>query len=304
MSGLSSESVILVTGASGFLGHFCLEQLIKSNCVIHAVNRHGDGPNSSRVWWHGLDLRDPDAASVLIRTVRPTHLLHVAWIATPGRFWQDPDNLNWLKGGISLLCAFGHYGGQRFVGVGSCAEYDWKQSRFVEDETPLLPNTLYGNVKVSMAFAAASVAMRYGFSAAWGRVFLPYGPSDTPGRLVPTVINSLVAGEPIELTMGTQERDFIFAPDAANLLVTLLACDLNGFFNIGTGRGTTVRQVVESLADRLGGRELLKFGVLKNNEPPRLVADIQKVFGRLGWLAPTTLEKGLDMVIESALGER
>jgi len=234
--------------------------------------------------------------------VRPTHLLHSAWVAVPGRFWRDPENLDWLQGGLALLRAFGACGGRRFVGVGTCAEYDWAQSRFAEDETPTRPATLYGKAKLAMAMAADAFAARYGFSAAWGRIFQPYGPGDAPERLIPLVINSLAAGRPVELTSGTQERDFIFAPDAAGLLTRLLASDESGSFNIGTGRATPIRAAVELVADHLGRRELLRFGALpdKADEPARLVADMSKVAGRLGWSPPTSLETGLTVTVKHA----
>jgi nucleoside-diphosphate-sugar epimerase len=225
-------------------------------------------------------------------------LLNCAWIATPGRFWSDPENLDWLQSGIAMLRSFGEAEGVRFVGVGSSAEYDWKESRFAEDETPLHPNTLYGQAKVAMAAAVAAFSTNYNFSAAWARIFLPYGPGDSPQRLIPSVIDALLKGRPVDLTHGRQERDFVYAPDAADLLIRLLAGDEEGAFNVGTGHGTKVRSVVERIADRLGGRELLRFDSIgAGAEPARLVADMSKVALQLGWSAPTPLEDGLESVL-------
>ena len=301
---LRADAVVLLTGATGFLGSHCLSRLLRERCVVHAVSRQPRNCTHERVTWHAQDLRVPETARQLVKRVRPTHLLNSAWIATPGRFWSDPENLDWLQSGLALLRGFGEAGGVRFVGVGTCAEYDWEEPRFVEDETPIRPRTLYGKAKAAMAAAVEAFSANYRFSAAWGRIFLPYGPGDPPQRLIPTVIEALLTGRPVDLSNGRQERDFIYAADAADLLVRLLAGGEEGAFNVGTGYGTQVRSVVERIADRLGGRELLRFGAIAANdtEPARLVADMSKVALRLGWSAPTSLEAGLENVLNRATG--
>jgi len=74
----------------------------------------------------------------------------------------------------------------------------------------------------------------------WARMFLPYGPGDSPERLVPSVIEALLSGRPVDLSHGRQERDFVYAPDVADLLVRLLAGGEEGAFNVGTGYGTQI----------------------------------------------------------------
>jgi nucleoside-diphosphate-sugar epimerase len=265
---------------------------------VHAVSRRPRSPTHDRVTWHAEDLRVPDAARQLVERVRPTHLLNNAWVVTPGRFWSDPENLDWLQSGLALLRGFGETGGVRFVGVGTCAEYDLEGSRFAEDKTPIRPRTLYGKAKAALAAAVETYSANYRFSAAWGRLFLPYGPGDSPQRLIPTVIEGLLAGRPVDLSDGKQERDFIYAADVADLLVRLLAGGEEGAFNVGTGCGTQIRSVVERIADRLGGRELLRFGAIDTDaEPARLVADMSKVALGLGWSAPTSVEAGLKHIL-------
>ncbi len=105
MAHLPTDAVVLVTGATGFLGSHILARLVRERCVLHAANRQGRGPAAERVTWHAADLRRSDAASGLLRRVRPTHLLHNAWIAVPGRFWNEPENLDWLQSGLALLRA-------------------------------------------------------------------------------------------------------------------------------------------------------------------------------------------------------
>ena len=298
------NAVVLLTGGTGFIGSHCLARLVREGCVIHAVNRRGAGPFSDRVTWHAADLRNPVEAYDVVQHVRPSHLMHSAWIAVPGLFWRSPENVNWLEGGLALLHAFGEIGGRRFVGVGTCAEYDWRQTEFREENTPVNPTTLYGKSKAALGAAAFAYADRYRFSAAWGRVFQPYGIGDASERLIPSVIAALLAGRPVALSHCRQERDFIFAPDLADLLVALLGGSRDGVFNVGTGKARTLRTVVESIAQKLGGSELLRFGEVSSppNEPIRLIADMTKVADQVGWSAPTAFEAGLDEVVERALG--
>jgi nucleoside-diphosphate-sugar epimerase len=297
-------SVVLVTGATGFIGRHCLGRLSAEDCEIHAVSRHPDAsaaiaPQGERVRWHKADLRDPAAARWLILAIRPSHLLHLAWEATPRIYGSSPENLRWLEAGVAMVAAFGEAGGRRFVGAGSSAEYECGHQRCIEDLTPIRPATIYGKCKAAMLLAVEAAAQHHDFSAAWGRIFLPYGPGDPPGRLIPGVLAALDRQQPVETTHGHQLRDFVFAPDAADLLVRLMFSPEPGSFNIASGCATTVRSVIEYLADGRGGRALLRFGAIEPpaGEPPVLVADMTKVRARLGWSAPTSIETGLTQIL-------
>jgi nucleoside-diphosphate-sugar epimerase len=296
---------ILVTGPSGFIGTHIMRRLLAETCELHAVNRAGRGMDGP-IHWHSADLRDPAQAQALIGAVRPTHLLHGAWVATPRVYGHSPENADWLQAGLTLAWAFGEHGGTRFVGVGSSAEYDPSDTPCIEDQTPVHPASIYGKCKAACWLGVQAAAQHHGFSAAWGRLFLPYGPGDSTQRLVPTVLAAFDAGKPVETTHGNQVRDFIFAPDAADLFVGLLLSAETGAFNVGTGRGSTIRSVIEYLADRRGGRNLLRFNVIEQaaGEPSVLVAEMAKVKARLGWQAPTSINAGLDQVLLGATESR
>lgn len=276
---------VLLTGASGFLGaHMLAELSTRPGIELHATNRRGIGYAGPT--WHAADLRSSDEAAALVRHIKPTHVLHNAWDVTPGLFWTNPENTLWADASIALASACVETGA-RLVGIGTCAEYDWSDP-VLSENTPLLPATPYGKAKARVwDHIAAS-----GANAAWARVFLPYGPGDNPKRLVPSVVASLLRHQAIELSSGLQERDFIFAPDVARMCVELLLGDRAGAFNVGTGIGTSVRTVVESVADMLkADRALLLFGARPdNNEPPRLVADMARTHAAFGARATNVLE--------------
>jgi nucleoside-diphosphate-sugar epimerase len=88
-------------------------------------------------------------------------------------------------------------GGQRVVTAGTCAEYSWEEGGdgiCREDATLLRPSTLYGTSKDALRRMQESMARTLGFSAAWGRVFFPYGVGEPAGRLVPSVIDNVLGG--------------------------------------------------------------------------------------------------------------
>ena len=292
---------VLITGPSGFIGTHCLRRLLAEDIEIHAVNRTGVGVGNGRVAWYAADMRDAGAAIALIHRIRPTHLLHCAWMATPKVYADSPQNLEWLSSGSAMLSAFGAAGGVRFVGIGSSAEYDPTDSPCLEDETPIRPASIYGKCKAAFWLAAQAASQVYGFSAAWGRLFLPYGPGDPAQRLIPHLLVSLAAGRTVQMTQGAQQRDFIYAPDAADLIVRIVLSSEAGAFNVATGRGTAVRSIAEYLASRYGCPDLLQFGAVENvrAEPSVLIGDMTKVSRRLGWSAPTGVFEGLDLVVRS-----
>lgn len=298
---MSGTPRILVTGASGFIGRWCLPRLRGHGFDVHAISRTPPRESADAVTWHATDLLRSGAARTLIAEVRPTHLLHAAWIATPGVFWDSPDNLRWLATGLELVDAFGANGGVRAVGVGSCAEYDWSDGLMSEERTALNPKTIYGQCKLAMSLALAAAGRIHGFSTAWARLFFPYGPGESEERLISTVIRALLKGEVVETTHGRQERDFVFVDDVADALARLVTSDVEGPFNIGSGRALALRDVVRHITDRLGGADRIRFGArpADPDEPPVLAADTAHMRAAVGWEPATTLADGIAKTIET-----
>jgi nucleoside-diphosphate-sugar epimerase len=294
---------LLLTGVTGFLGSHCLRLVLRGGYdEIHAVTRRERTHSEPGVIWHAADLRIADEARRIIEAVRPTHLFHAAWIATPGIYLSSSDNFDWMQASIALVRNFAEQGGQRFVGVGSSAEYATSDLACDEDRTPLHPASIYGHCKLALWHAVQGMAQSYRLEAAWGRVFLPFGPGDAPAKLIPVALAALRAKKPMSLSRGEQLRDFIYAPDAAKLLIGLLESSATGAFNIGTGKARSVRSVVEAVAERFGARDCLRFGELAPRlwEPPMLVANMNKMHRGLGLEARTPFAEALDELIASA----
>jgi len=287
---------VLVTGATGFIGRACVAELAAAGAEVHGVARTAPPPTAGVVG-HAADLFDPAQVGGLVAAVRPTHLLHVAWVTTPGEYWASPLNLRWLAASAELVRAFAASGGRRVVGVGTCAEYDWARAGVCDEaDTPVAPATLYGACKDALRRVIERFAATAGLSAAWGRVFFPYGPGEAPERLVASVARSLLAGRPALCSAGTQVRDFIHVRDVAGALVALLHReDVTGAVNVGTGRPVVLADVIQRVGAITGRPDLIRLGARPKpaTEPAVLCAGTRRLSGEVGWRPRADLDAGL-----------
>ena len=285
----------VVTGATGFIGRGSLQPLLERGFEVHAVSsRQTDPDTNPGVYWHQHDLLDAATAEALMAQLTPTHLLHLAWYATPGLFWQSPANLDWVGASLRLLRAFGAHGGQRAVLAGTCAEYAWDERTVCsETETPCNPATLYGTSKHALRLIAERYATQAGVSLAWGRVFFVFGPHEDPARLGGSVAAALVRGEKALCSDGRQLRDFLYSEDLADAFVALLDSSVEGAVNMASGQTTPIRGLVEALASAAGRPDLPQFGgrATPDGEPLELLADVARLRDEVGWSPPAGLER-------------
>ncbi len=291
---------VLLTGATGFIGRHCVPLLVERGYEVHAVSSRVTEERSSNEHWHQADLLDPPQVAALIARVQPNYLLHLAWSAVPGKYWNSIENLRWVQASLYLLQEFAKHGGKRVVMAGTCAEYDWRYSYCSEAVTPLNPASFYGICKHSLQLVLTAFSEQTGLGVAWGRVFFLFGPYEHPDRLVAYVIRSLLRGEPARCSHGRQIRDFLYVQDVAGAFVALLESDVCGPINIASGQPVALQELIYKIATQFNRDDLIQLGAVSTSpdEPSLLVADVRRLHDEVGWRPEYDLDTGLEQTID------
>lgn len=289
--------IVLVTGASGFIGRHALPFLRKAGYEVHAV--FSKSHPADQVHWHQTDLLSQAQATALLEKIRPTHLLHFAWYAEHGKFWNSPLNLSWTEASLHLLHEFIRLGGKRFVGAGTCAEYEWAHEIYSE-ETACRSDSLYGTCKAALHQIAEKYCKQSNVSCAWGRIFHLFGPHESPTRFIAFLIQKLLKKETVPCSHGEQIRDFLHVEDVAHAFVALLSSPVEGAINIASGKGVKLKEISQLLGEKLQGSELIQLGALQtpHQDLPSLVANTQRLSLEVGWQPTHTLEERLMQTID------
>jgi nucleoside-diphosphate-sugar epimerase len=285
---------VLVTGATGLIGRQVLAPLAAQGFRVLAASRAGRdlaGAEGVR-----LDCLDRGSVERALTTLRPRHLIHLAWHDGKDR-WGAAANLAWVGASLDLLAAFAAAGGRRAVMVGSCAEYDWSLAGAgpLDEATPLRPATLYGAAKAATGIAAVGGAGALGLSLAWARPFFCYGPGEPEGRLFGDLIKGLAAGRAVDCTDGRQRRDFLHTEDLGRALADLLASGVEGAVNVASGRAIAVADLIAALARAMGRDELVRLGAKARpaGDPDLIEADISRLREEVGFRPRHDLSSGV-----------
>jgi nucleoside-diphosphate-sugar epimerase len=259
---MTGNGIILLTGGTGFVGRQILARLLERGARVRAVVRAGrEGllPPSQSV--QPFPVEDLFAASgdVLREMVDGVDtVVHAAWYAEPGKYLKSPRNVDCLRGTLELATSFANAGGRRFVGVGTCFEYDLSAGYL---NTPYAAAKAAAYLTLSQYFAQAAIEF------AWCRLFYLFGEGEDERRLVPKLRARLSAGEPVELTTGREVRDYLDVTVAGRLIADVALGDDTGPVNICSGVPITIREIAERIADEYGARHLLRWGAWPDDIP-------------------------------------
>ena len=302
---MSQPKRVLVTGAGGFIGRWSVAPLLGKGYEVHAVlSKNASAPFAQETQGaavHRADLLSEVDAGALIERVKPTHLLHFAWIATPKVYWQSPDNARWLAASQHLLRCFRVGGGMRAVMAGSCAEYDWSQVSVCNERTSPLADaaatapTPYAANKIALQKALARFAQEEHLSTAWGRVFFQFGPHEHQDRLVPSVIRQLLLGREAPCTHGRQVRSFLHVADVGAAFAQLLDSEVQGPVNIGSDEAVALSDLIGRIAQQIERLDLVRLGARSTatDEPPMLLPDVHRLRDEVKWRPRFSLNEGI-----------
>lgn len=271
---------VLITGATGFVGSHILRRVILLGVKPIVVVRNGSVnklPNTSNLgkvittdnlflestmWWSNI-LSEVDI------------VIHCAWYVEPQKYLQSELNHECFTGSIQLGKAAIKAGVKRFIGLGTCFEYDLSQ-KLLSVNSELKADSLYSQSKID-TFRRLSIEFKNSnVDFLWCRLFYLYGKGEDKRRLSAYVKEQIMNDQYVELSHGEQVRDFIDVKIAAQLIIDLTFSNKTGVKNICSGKGVTVRDFVTSIADEYGKRDLLKFGARGENEhePSYIVGDL------------------------------
>ena len=291
---------ILLTGASGFLGHQVSKHLVSRGHHVTGVGRERKRKNACNEWINA-DLLECDMDR-LVEQAKPDVLVHLAWITRHGHFWTAAENLTWVGASLRLLLAFAARGGKRAIFAGTCAEYDLaaEHDTFKEWMTAPVPPMLYGVAKDATRRVCESYCSQIGLSFAWARLFFLFGPFEDPGRLGGSICRALVSGEEARCSSGRQVRDFLSTDDAGAAIAELAMSKAEGPVNIGSGQAMTIAQFAEAFGRASGKPDLIKLGALpdKPGEPQRIVADITRLEQEVGFHPKATFEQRVQETLD------
>lgn len=265
---------ILVTGASGFIGSAIMRRLL------------ADGHEPVPLRHDLLDDAPPDLSAS-----GASHCIHAAWYTNHADYLAHHINRQWVAASLRFEEAFREGGGKRFVGLGTCLEYDVANANgpCVEDETPLRPETLYARCKLALFEALA----KRGGDFAWARIFFVYGPGDRSGRLIPTMIDWFARGEEAGPTFGGLRRDYVHVDDLAGQIVRIALSGVHGAINTGTGDAPTLSEIFAAGAAAFGRSSLALANDQTGGQPPIIQAGMARFRREVGETEARALVTGL-----------
>lgn len=292
----------LVTGAGGFVGANLAAGLAGAGHEVVAwVHPGGQNwrldPLGDTVEVLPVELLDGGAIEAGVQSARPDWVFHLA--AHGAYSWQRDAELIMqtnLVSTVRLLAACQRHGFSAFVNAGSSSEYGFQDHAPAEGELPE-PNSDYAVMKAASTLHCRFVAQRDDVHVVTLRLYSVYGPWEEPGRLMPTLVARGLEGRLPPLVSPDTPRDFISMRDTESAFLQAAQrtdVERGSIFNIGSGRQTTLREVVEVARAQMGIAEEPQWGT----EPQRSwdaavwVADARRAREQLGWTAEDDLPTG------------
>ena len=308
---------ILVTGGAGYIGSICVEELLNAGHKVTVFDNLSEGHRSAVHPGAPLivgDLAaDSDIDSALARC-KPEAVMHFAANALVGESMQNPSKYfrNNVTAGIHLLDACVKHGVQKFVFSSTCATFGIPDRTPIDETIPQRPINPYGESKLMFEKILRWYQEIHGLSYVALRYFNAAGASQERGEhhriethLIPNILKVAlgqkshvdVFGTDYETPDGTCIRDYIHILDLAQAHMLALQCPGSECFNLGTGGGTSVREVIAA-CQRVTGRPIeVREQPRRPGDPARLIAGSDKIHRTLGW-APRF--QSIDAIVESA----
>jgi UDP-glucose 4-epimerase len=279
---------VLVTGAGGFVGANLVRRLLADGNDVVALVRPGSGP------WRlaGVDVELLEAD---VREPLPDGFDVVFHLAAHGAYsWQEDKREIFATNVLGTSNVLRVTDGCKIVVAGSSSEYGPK-SHAPDEEEPLEPDSDYGVAKAASTLYAA---LR---GAVVLRLYSAYGPWEEPNRLVPTLLSHALRGELPPLVSPQVARDFVHVDDVCDAFVQAAkAAEPGRIYNVGSGRQTTIAEIVETVRRLAGVEAQPRWGSMPDRrwDTETWVANPERIRRELRWEARIDLAEGLAQTLE------
>lgn len=312
---------ILVVGGAGYVGSHAVRHLSRAGHDVWIYDNLSQGHRAAVPAGRLIvgELHDGPGLAHALREHAIEAVMHFAAHALVGESMSDPAKYyhNNVVGTLSLLDAMRETGVWRIVFSSTTATYGVPSRIPISEDEPQRPINPYGFTKLVIEEALADYARAYGLGYAALRYFNAAGASpegdlgedhDPETRLIPLVLKTAL-GQRAEITIfgddyptpdGTCVRDYIHVDDLATaheLALSKLAPGIGLELNLGTGRGQSVREVIDACRIVTGREIPVKKGPRRPGDPPELVADPTRARRELHW-EPRYLE--IEAIVETA----
>jgi len=298
---------ILVTGGAGYIGSHTVRLLLQRGYDAVVVDNLSKGyrHNVPADRLYEMDIADTSALAELMRQLKTEAVVHFAAFIAVGESMAEPERYfaNNTAGSLSLLSAMQAAGVKHIVFSSTAAVYGNPQAVPILESFPIQAVNPYGESKVMVETMLGwfdrihhltSVCLRY-FNAAGGAADGRLGEQHEPEtHLIPLIVRAALSGKPVTIfgedydtPDGTCIRDYIHVEDLAEAhilaLEYLLAGGSSDRFNVGTGTGHSVREVIRAVEEVSGQKVPYSTGARRAGDPARLVASSDKLREKLGW---------------------
>jgi len=298
---------VAVTGGAGYIGSHAVIALADAGHQVVILDDLSKGhPEAIRQHTFArVDLADEDRVLAVLKESGAEAVMHFAASAYVGESVEQPEKyyFNNVVNTLRLLRAMRGLGISRFVFSGSCAVYGIPEKVPMTEDLPMRPISPYGHSKAVVEVILANYAAAYGLRYAALRYFNAAGamPDGSLGEdhapethLVPLVIQAALGvresvriyGTDYPTPDGTCVRDYVHVLDLARahvLALEALADRPTMIYNLGTGRGHSVREVIAAVEGVSGRKVPVEEGPRRPGDPPALLASPEKAKRELGW---------------------
>ncbi len=296
-----------MTGGAGYIGSHTVRLLLERGYDVAVVDNLSKGyrQNVPAGRLDEMDVADTKALTALMRQLKTEAVVHFAAFIAVGESMLEPERyfVNNVTGSLSLLAAMHAAGVKHIVFSSTAAVYGNPHAVPILETFPIQPMSPYGESKVMVEtllgwfdriHRLTSVCLRY-FNAAGCAPDGGLGEQHEPEtHLIPLILRAVLSGKPVTVfgedyatPDGTCIRDYIHVEDLAEAhilaLEYLLAGGSSDQFNVGTGSGHSVREVIRAVEEVTGQKVPYVTGTRREGDPASLVASSDKLRAKLGW---------------------